>query len=168
LFKIDIYDLVDLMDNTNKMLLFEKLDQLSLIELVIDYKLDFNLVKNWLQRYMYYRILLKQSNKQLTYRSNTSEQIILYYYLVKIGIINLDEYLQDANKKANLLSFLMNRDKDNIRRDLRNANIRDHEGKYYTKSNLNHILQLAEEVDFKELQDLAKADIKRLHNSNKK
>lgn len=164
LFKIDIYDLVDLMGHKNKMLLFERIDELSIIDLIVDYQLDAALVKEWLERYGYYRVLLKLSNKQFTYRSNTNEQIILYYYLKNLGIIDLDAKLPDAVHQSNLLSFLLNRGIDNIRRALRDANIRDKEKKYYTQSALKHIIELAEETGFSELKDKVQADLKRLYN----
>lgn len=162
LFTIDIYDLIRLMDNKSKIILFDRIDQLSILDLVVDHKLDFTLVKKWLDRYIYCRILWQKSNNQVVSQSNTSQQVVLYYYLKKLSLINLD-IIVDETKKSELLSILLNRDTSNIRKALREVNIKESERKYLTKSNLKKLLELAEVINYPDLINLIKRDIERLY-----
>ena len=163
LFKIDIYDLVRLMDKKSILLLFEKLDQLSLYDLVIDYHLDFHLVDKWFRRYKQYHILFNQSNRQLTYISTMAQQITLFYYLKKLKVIDLEKILSDENKKATVLSLLMNRDYSNVRKAMRDVNIKLNEKKYFSKANLQHILKLSQEIGWEDLKKLVELDFNRLY-----
>ena len=162
LFTTDIYKLTELMDLKHQMLLFERIDQLSAPELVLDFHLDPKIVGPWLKRYVHYRLLIKQSNKQLTYRANTSEQLALLYYLQHLDILNLQGKVKDAKRMSNLLSFLLNRDEENIRRGIRDINIRGTERNYLSKMTLDNLLELAAETGFSQLPELVETDIKRL------
>ena len=163
LFNTDIYDLVDLMDNRTRKELFEKIDQLSLIDLIVDYKLNPVIVKEWLRHYAYYKIMLEKSDKQFVYQTNTSEQVVLYYYLNRIEVVDLGKKIADENKKAKLLSFLLNRDEHNLRKCLRNVGIKANDKEYFTEAILRRIVALAEDIKFVELRAMAEADLKRLY-----
>lgn len=160
LFKIDFYDLIRLMDNNRKALLFERINKISLLDFW-DSELDHQLIKDWLERYIYCQILWKQSNKQFVSQATTNEQIVLYYYLKQLGLINID-ILEDSTQKSMLLSVLLNRNYDNIRKALREADVKENEHIYLTKSNLNRLLNLAEEINYPALATLIRSDIERL------
>ena len=163
LFKIDIYDLIRLMDDNNKLLLFERLNQLSLIDLVVDYKLDFTLVNTWINRYIYCQKLWRQSKNRFVSQATTDQQVVLYYYLQKLQLIDLD-VIKDRDEQAMVISVLLNRNYDNIRRTMREAVKKAVERKFYSKSNLKRLLTLAENIEYPALISLIKQDLKRLYN----
>lgn len=146
------------------MKLMDKIDSYSLITLFDDYKLNKKILHDWFDDYKKFRIKLKFTNKQLTIHSTTPEQIILYYYLVKIGVINedvLDSVVKTSKHKATLLAFLFSKSEDNVRLGLREANIKGKDGNYYKKATLDRLLELAEETKFDVLKQLVENDIKK-------
>lgn len=162
LFRTDIYDLTELMDKATKLELFEKINSLSLVDLVFGYGHEKKMVESWLERYKYYHIIFRKSNNQLTTHSNTNQQILLYYYLKELQWLNLEE-IGDQNKVAKFLHLFLNRDESNIRKALRNANIKGEEKKYYTKVNIRKIIEMATAINCKEIKQLAERDYQRLY-----
>ncbi len=161
LFTIDIYQLTSIVNEKNRKELFETINKYSILDLVYEYKLDYTMVRDWLDRYISYNILTTRLNKQMVSRSSVTEQIVLVNYLRELEIINI-EGIQDTNKKANLLSFLMNRDMETIRKDLSRSNLKTLNKDYYTQPILKKILTLAEEINFEALKDLIIRDQKKL------
>lgn len=161
LFKIDYYDLIRLMDNTNRALLFERINQISFLDFAEESELDRKLVMNWLDRYRYCQILWKQSNKQFVSQATTNQQIVLYYYLKKLELIDIDIF-EDSTHKSMILSVLLNRNYDNIRKALREADLKKKEHVYLTNSNLILLLNLAGEINYPALSTLIWSDIRRL------
>ena len=164
IFNIDIYDLTRLMNVTAQRGLFEKIEELSVVELVIDHKLDFEVVIKWFERYRYFHLILHSKNTQMTSFSSTKEQIVLYYYLQKLNVINLDIVIDQQNK-ARVISFLCNREYENIRKAIREVNIKDLQEKYMLKPVLRNILKLATEIGYKELKIEVEADLARLYKN---
>jgi hypothetical protein len=137
--------------------LMDKIDSYSLVDLVIDFSLDRVIIQKWFEDYKKTRIKLKLVNKQLTIQSTTSAQVILYYYLVELGIINgerLDQLIPNGKDKALLLAFLFGKTTDNVRLALREAHIKDKEAKHYTNKNLDTLSELAQDIRCDELQTL--------------
>lgn len=164
LFTIDIFELVRIMDDKNKGRLFEKINSLSIPELVFDYSLDGPTVVSWINRYIYYNQLWRLSNKQFVSKASTNEQMALYYYLAKLKLINLDG-IPDAKYQAVLLSFLLNRDTENVRSAMRNISIKENQKKFLSKPALKRLIKLAEEIKNEELKGLVEADLRRLYKN---
>jgi hypothetical protein len=161
MFKRNIDDITRMMDAERKLDFFKRIDSINISELLEDHSLDPILINNWFKEYKNYAIILRASNNQLTYKSTTTVQIALFHYLIRLKVVNLDilrEYLENETSQAELLSHLFNRDKDNIRKALREVGI-PRENKYKSEVNLNKLIDIAQDIEFKELEEEIKKDL---------
>lgn len=146
--------------------LMDKIDSYDLITLIEDFGLKKyeGKINEWLNDYKKFRTLQKLANKQLTIHSTTAEQVILYYYLIQLGIINedaLSRLLPAANQRSILLSYLFNKSEDNVRLALRDVNIKGKDDKYFTNATLQKLLNLSKQIKCTDLEEMVNKDIRK-------
>lgn len=78
---------------------------------------------------------------------STKQQLLLIYYLSKLNILNLNKLHQDKTKQARLLSSLIDRNYENVRKGLNEIFTEKHKAKYFTKKNLEYISPILENLD---------------------
>jgi hypothetical protein len=172
LFEKSIEEITHRMDENMLNKFFDRIDSYDLITLRLKYKLDSVKVGIWLKEYINFRIKYWAKNNKLINHRTTNTQVILYYYLVELKIIDIDKLsslIPDAINKAALISFIFNKDVNNVRKSLRDANIIEKEKDYYTEKNLTQLLELAEDIKCDKLIDLINRDlVKSKKGSSKK
>ncbi len=122
----------------------------------------------------FYKYLLSQKDKDDTENRKdkdgltTKQQILLIFYLNKIGAIKLLMIHQDEIGQAFVLSHLLNRDKSNVRKYLNQISKEKYRSTYFTIPNLTAILPIIEKLMRPDIVEEIKKEINSIElNSGK-
>lgn len=95
------------------------------------------------KQFVYLKSLESQNPKSnLKDILTTKQQILLIHYLLRHGIIDLEKIHLDKSGEVRFIHALINRDKDNVYKYLREVGTEKWKWKYFTLTNLNKIREL--------------------------
>lgn len=152
------------MDMSSLIHFFDRIESYNMVDLIIDFGLDKTKIDAWYDGYKKFKTKITRSNNQLISQNTTVEQVILYYYLVRLKIIDIERMqalLPTDIARSGLIAFLLNKDHFNVRKKLREINSIENGRGSFNGKNLQKLAELADNIKCRELSDMIQADIKK-------